>query len=129
MLELQRSYQRIGIGGMTVQMKVGMADFEQHPDYRQPVTVDVDLYRYAGRLEVRDLADTLDYDRLYRKLHDAWPALPHTDLLETLAEDLVAFCFEDRRVDAVGVKLRKPAIYGGIGTPVVELFRLRADQG
>ena len=128
MIDRERSWQRIGLEAVTVQMKVGAAAFEQHPDYRQPVVVDVDLFRFVGRLDVAALEDTLDYDRLYRELHHGWPGRQHTDLLETLAEDLLAFCFEDVRVDAVRVKLRQPAIYGGVATPVVEMFRLRTDQ-
>ncbi len=128
MIDRERSWQRIGLEGVTVQMKVGAAAFEQHPDYRQPLVIDVDLFRFGGGIRVAGLADTLDYDRLYRELHHGWPARDHTDLLETLAEDLLAFCFDDPRVDAARVRLRKPAIYGGVATPVVEMFRLRSDQ-
>lgn len=127
MFEAPRSWHRIGLEGVTVSMKVGAADFEQHPNHRQPLVIDVDLYRFAGPLPVAGLADTLDYDRLYRQLTEVWPKRAHTDLLETLAEDLLAFCFEDPRVDAVRVKLRKPAIYGGQATPVVEILRVKTD--
>jgi dihydroneopterin aldolase len=129
MFDGSRDWQRIGLEGVTVLMKVGVADFEQHPDYRQPVVVDVDLFRFLGRVPIDRLADTLDYDRLQRQLLEVWPTRPHTDLLETLAEDLLAFCFEDPRVDAVRVKLCKPAIYGGRATPVVEMFRRRDGAG
>ncbi|MFW5678744.1 MAG: dihydroneopterin aldolase [Pseudomonadota bacterium] len=128
MFDGSRDWQRIGLEGVTVLMQVGVADFEQHPNYHQPVVVDVDLFRFVGRVPIGELADTLDYDRLRRELLEGWPTRPHTDLLETLAEDLLAFCFEDPRVDAARVKLRKPAIYGGRATPVVELFR-RRDAG
>ncbi|MEO1092379.1 MAG: dihydroneopterin aldolase [Pseudomonadota bacterium] len=128
MFDDDRSYHKISLSGLTVDMKIGVASFERHPDFRQPLLVDVDLYRLAGTLVVDGLADTLDYDRVFTHLSEVWPARPHTDLLETLAEDLVAFCLEDSRIDVVRVRLAKPAVYGGRAVPSVEILRHRRDH-
>jgi dihydroneopterin aldolase len=126
MLETMRSYERIALREVTVDVRIGVRDAERQGP--QPVVVDVELYRHRrGFPPGGTLEDCLDYDRLYRHLVEDWPERPHTDLLERLAEDLVAFCLEDGRVEACRVRLRKPAIYAGRAIPEIELWRRRED--
>lgn len=114
----------VALRGVRVWLRVGVrAEERRRP---QPVEVEVELYRRAPRDRRGGLAACLDYDRLHRHLTEDWPARPHTELLEELAEDLVAFCLADPRVEACRVVVRKPEIYAGRGVPEVILYRVRA---
>lgn len=114
----------VALRGVRLQLRVGVhAGERQQP---QPVEVEVELYRRRPPGERRGLADCLDYDRLYHHLTREWPQRPHTELLEQLAEELVAFCLADPRVEACRVVVRKPAIYAGRAVPEVVLYRQRA---
>lgn len=121
-----RGYQCVALRDVALEVRLGAYAAEREAP--QPVLVDVELYRRhgafarGGRLE-----DCLDYDRVFRHLTEEWPRRPHTDLLERLAEDLVRFCLEDRRVEACRVVVRKPAIYAGRAVPAVEIYRLRGE--
>jgi dihydroneopterin aldolase len=55
----------------------------------------------------------------------AWPQRPHTALLETLAEDLVAHCFMIEAVQACRVSIEKPDIFNDADAAGVEVFRVR----
>jgi dihydroneopterin aldolase len=67
----------------------------------------------------------LDYDPI-RKAIRAWPGRPHTPLLETLAEELVALCLADPRVQSCRVSVAKPDIFNEAAAAGVELFRTRS---
>ncbi len=114
----------VALRAVRLWLRVGVREEERRRP--QPVEVEVELYRRAPRDRRGGLAACLDYDRLHRHLTEAWPARPHTGLLEELAEDLVAFCLADPRVEACRVVVRKPEIYAGRGVPEVSLYRARA---
>ena len=91
--DLNASYQRIGLKGLTVEMHIGIAEHEQ--GRKQRVVVHVDLFAHAETLAPSNIKDCLDYDRIHAYVTAEWPKRPHTDLLETLAEELVQFCLQD----------------------------------
>jgi 7,8-dihydroneopterin aldolase/epimerase/oxygenase len=121
-----RSYQRIGLEEVELDLRIGA--YETERGAAQRVTVAVDLFRAAGPFRGQ-LDACLDYDRVRRYLEEVLPGRPHVDLLEELAENVIGFCFADPRVEACRVTLRKPAIYPGSARPVVEVYRRREDQG
>ncbi len=92
-------------------------------DREQPFAIDVvaemDL-RSAQALD--DLAETLDYAALHRRLIDVVATTSYV-LLERLAGDLLDAVFEDRRVVRAEVTIAKPAILDG-ATPAVTLARV-----
>ena len=47
------------------------------------------------------------------------------ELLETLLEELVAFVFEDARVEWCRVAIKKPHVFHGVAVPEVAFFRER----
>ena len=119
-----RSYQCVALRDVALEVRLGA--FAGERDAPQPVLVDVELYRHHGPFaDGLGLEGCLNYDRVFRHLMDEWPRRPHTDLLERLAEDLVAFCLEDEQVEACRVVVRKPAIYAGRAVPAVEVYRRR----
>jgi len=66
----------------------------------------------------------MDYDTIRQALL-AWPTRPHTNLLETLAEELVALCLAIPAVQACRVRVEKPDIFNEVDAAGVELFRVR----
>lgn len=123
MWDRRSSYQCLALRDVRVPVRLGAFPAEEAAP--QPVSVDVELYRRYGRFESADLAECLDYSRVFRHLTETWPSRPHTPLLEQLAEDLVEFCLADERVEACRVVIRKLAIYRGRGVPEITVYRLR----
>ena len=126
MWDPQASYQCLALRDVRVAVRLGA--FAPERAAPQPVSVDVELYRRLERFEGRGLADCLDYDRVFRHLTEAWPERPHTDLLEELAEELVAFCLADERVEACRVVIRKPEVYAGRAVPEIAVYRRRPGR-
>jgi len=76
---------------------------------------------------IGDTCPYIDYDPI-RSAIRAWPSRPHTDLLETLAEELVALCFALEAVQACRVSVEKPDIFNEADAAGVEIFRVRAPD-
>jgi 7,8-dihydroneopterin aldolase/epimerase/oxygenase len=70
-----------------------------------------------------DLADTLDYDALHRRIVEIVEGRSYA-LLERLAGDLLDAIFDDARVIRAQVTIEKPGILDG-ATPGVTLARER----
>ena len=69
----------------------------------------------------------LNYDTI-RDALKTWPQKPHTDLIETLIEELIALCFADSRVEACRVSILKPDIFNEAAGAGLEVYRLRSEQ-
>lgn len=123
----QNSYTRMFLQDVLLNLKVGIAEWERHPDKRQRVFVDVECFMHQNRQKGNSINDVLDYNRLYDYLM-TWQERAHTDLLETLAEDLADFCFRDPRVEACRVQLRKADIYWNAGAAGIEFYRTRESR-
>jgi FolB domain-containing protein len=114
----------VSLNGLVLQLHIGIRDWERAPDRKQRVQVDVECYRpLSPRPE--SIADCMDYSRLYRYLTTDWQGRGHTDLLETLAHDLVAFVFEDATIKTVRVRLAKLDVYLDDAVPSFEIIRNR----
>lgn len=118
------NYECVALTGLVLHLHIGIRDWERHPDRKQRVRVEVECYRPLGEPPQR-VEDCIDYSRLYRYVTTAWPDRGHTDLLETLAHDLLAFAFQDASIAAVRVRLAKLDVYLDDAVPVVELLRHR----
>jgi FolB domain-containing protein len=126
--DAQASYERVALEDLTVELQVGVNQWERTPGKAQRLLVTVEMFRHRGAFSGGSIADCIDYDRVYRHIAAGWtPARAHTDLLESLLEELVAVCFGDERVEACRVAIRKPHVYNGHAVPVVEVYRLRSD--
>ena len=109
--------------GVRTEAHVGRHAWERHAERPARLIVDVDMLAptegpagVAGPL--------IDYD-IVRDAVRAWPGRPHTDLLETLAEELVALCFSIPAVQACRVSVQKPDIFNEADAAGIELFRVR----
>jgi 7,8-dihydroneopterin aldolase/epimerase/oxygenase len=122
------SYERVALEDLTIELQVGVNQWERAPGKAQRLLVSVEMFRHRGPFRGKSVADCINYDRVYSHIVRHWtPARAHIDLLEPLLEELIALCFEDARVEACRVAIRKPHVYNGHAVPVVEVYRLRAD--
>ena len=124
--EAHASYERVALEDLAVELQVGIDQWERVPGKTQRLLVTVEMFRHRDAFLGSSIADCIDYDRVYRHVAAHWtPARAHVDLLEQLLEELVALCFEDARVEACRVAIRKPEVYDGHAVPAVEVYRLR----
>ena len=122
-----RSFHVTKLEDVLVRAKIGIADFERHPGHFQRLSVSVYLYRHGGRVHMPSLDQCMNYSPIYHYIQ-SWQERPHTDLLETLAEDLIEHCFEDESVEACQVELRKLDIYHNAASAGITFYRCRVDQ-
>jgi len=110
-----------------VPLSVGIHDFEKKQP--QPVIVHIDvtapLTRRYDDLRASDTALIIDYDRLYHFVTQELPKLGHVPFLESMAEKILDFCFNDPRVTEVGVRLDKPEAYKGKAKVGIDMRRTR----
>ena len=107
-------------------MRIGINPHEKKPRFTQRLIFDLDLYCTKGRFTGHTIDDCVNYARVVDFLHSL-PKAAHIDLLETLVEKIVQFCFEDSQVSACRVKVAKPDIYAGNPVPSVTFFRTRQN--
>ncbi len=124
----QASYQRILLNAIEVDIRVGVSQAEKVGGRTQPIVVNVEMFRHARSHAGETMDQVIDYDRVHRVVAEEWPRRDHTELLETLLEELVALCFEDARVEACRVSIQKPTIYADTAASGVEVYRLRKDH-
>ena len=120
---LGRNLQIIRLRRLVLDLAIGVFD-EEH-GRTQPVEIEVEAWREAGAFTSGRYEDCLDYHRLFTHLTDVWPKRPHQPLLESWAEDLIAFVFQDAQVDGCRVRLAKLTVYDGRAVPEVEVIRYR----
>jgi len=97
---------RITLTGLRVRGRHGVFDFEreQGQDFVVDVRLDLDLGPAASS---DDVADTVHYGELAGRLAEIVGGEP-VNLIETLADRLLAACLDDRRVSAAEVTVHKP---------------------
>ena len=123
-LDPKRDHVRMVLRDLTVDIVVGLHPWEQ--DRPQRLVVNVEAWAYVdGYYTDGDLARILDYDRIRDVITGDWPKRPHAKLLEPLAEELIALCFEYPTVEAARVRLEKPDIFPEAAGVGIELYRHR----
>ncbi|MEV0728710.1 MULTISPECIES: dihydroneopterin aldolase [Polymorphospora] len=97
---------RISLTGLRAHGRHGVFDFEreQGQDFVVDVVLDVDLRPAAGS---DDVGDTVHYGELAERLVAVVTGEP-VNLIETLADRLVAVCLSDVRVNSATVTVHKP---------------------
>lgn len=123
--DTENSYERVTLRNVHVSVRLGITKAERGG--AQTVAIDLDLFRHRGAFTGESIADCLDYHKAYRFLM-ALEKRPHTDLLESLLEEIAAFCLSDTRIEACRVRVRKPDVYPGHAVSGVEIYRTRAEQ-
>lgn len=115
-----RSHICVRLTGVQTEAHIGLHAWERHPERPTRLLVDVEMLAPTP-----GTAPMIDYDPIREALR-AWPQRAHTDLLETLAEELVTLCFQHPNVAACRVRITKPDIFNEMDGAGIELFRVRA---
>ena len=114
----------VKLNNVVVECRCGVHPWEKHPE--RPNRLSISITLFAG-LNSRRIAEFgyIDYDQI-RDFLKTFPARPHTDLLETILDEIVERCFADERVDACRVSILKLDIFNEAESAGVEVYRTRA---
>ena len=126
-MSLQPCGTRVFIENLVVEIAVGHERWERYPGRRWPVRVDVEMYTSRTDWTGASMEDVVDYSQV-RDYLTTWPERPHVELLETLAEDLLQFCFRDGKVSMVRVRIAKPNLYASGTVAGIEVCRDRVTK-
>jgi dihydroneopterin aldolase len=96
------------VRNMRVAVRIGLLGSEKTAP--QNLDVSVELFAAPDYLQKATQSEIIDYSKLYHYI-ESWEGRPHTELLETLAQDLLAFSFTFPLVTAVKIELSKPEIF------------------
>ena len=122
-------YIRVVLRDVEVEAHVGLHPWEQHPERPSRLLVTVEMFAHLAHGRIAGGAKPIiDYDRVRNGLR-GWSSRPHTPLLETLAEEVVALCLGDPAVEACRVSIVKPDIFNDAAGAGVEIYRVRPRSG
>lgn len=111
--------------GLETEARVGLHPWEQHAERPSRLIVNIEMFaRTAGQFDATHTRPMIDYDPVRQALK-AWPARPHTLLLETLVEEVVKLCFGIAAVEACRVSILKPDIFNDAAAAGIEVYRRR----
>ena len=110
-----------------VNLRVGIHEHEKASPQRVIVNVELeaDLTHRFQDLKDDDLSKIIDYSKIRQFVCHDLPRQNHIPLLETVAEQILAFCFTDPLVQKARIRLEKPHIFPETESVGVELVRER----
>ena len=113
----------IRLNDIETKVRVGI-----HPNEREPQRLLVSVEAEAEYpLQPAAIDQCLDYEMIYDRVTKLWPNRSHTDLLETLAMDLLVYLFESPLVQEASVSVAKPDVFAQAERVSVSLEWSRAD--
>jgi dihydroneopterin aldolase len=120
-----RDHVRVILADVMVERRCGVHPWERHPERPNRLKITVEMFAPLplGPVGAREV---IDYDHV-RDFLKTFPSLPHTDLLETIVEEITATCFENKRVAACRVSVLKPDIFNEAAAAGIEVFRTRIN--
>ena len=115
---------RLYLRAHEVRIHIGAHDFEKHGEQR--VVLHVDLYVPLAQSTPKDdrLDEVVDYD-FVRHAVAARVARGHTELMETLVDDLLQAMLAHPHVRAARVAGEKPDVYPDCAAVGVEVFGIK----
>lgn len=120
-----RDHVRAVIRDVIVERRCGLHPWERHAERPNRLKITVEMFAALPPGSMG--ADAfIDYDPV-RDFLKTFPSLPHTDLLETIVDEIVAKCLENGRVDACRVSVLKPDIFNEAAGAGIEVYRTRAS--
>jgi dihydroneopterin aldolase len=116
---------RVTLADFEIHLALGLHPWERHKERPTRLLVSVELElplaRYYGEAN-----GYIDYDPLYAYIA-TWPGRPHTERIETLAEELLDFLFAKTPASRARVNLRKPDIFVDVSAVGVSYDVSRED--
>lgn len=116
----------IFIETLEVMARIGVHPHEHGRTQRIFVDVQLDLGPAPAPADDR-LGETVDYEALAGAVESMCRA-DHVQLVETLAERIIAWCFKDARVRAATVRIAKPEALSHAAAAGCVVRRVRADE-
>lgn len=116
-----QKYIRVILKEIETNVRIGL--YEEEKKGPQTLLIDVDLWS-SKNYPKNTKDDFIDYDPLRELICEEWPERPHTELLETLAQEVIDFAFKDLRIEAVRVQITKPR-FVNVKQVGIELFQSR----
>lgn len=114
-----KTYQ-LFVEGYDLDLSIGVHDFERESKQKVIVDIMVDMQPLPPNAS-DDIEDVFSYQEITDYLEGLQESA-HTDLVESLAVKIGAFCMRDQRVKRASVKISKPDIVSGcegVGTRMV----------
>lgn len=114
---------RVVLKNAVVERRCGVHLWERHAERPHRLKITIEMF---ARLQPGHAGPSgiIDYDCV-REFLKTFPTLPHTDLLETIANEIVAKCFEIEGVEACRIAVLKPDIFNEVEAAGIEVFRTR----
>lgn len=113
-------YVRVFLKDVVVDLSIGLHPWERHPERPTRLIINVEMFASLPLAE----GAFINYDHVRQRIR-SWSGREHVELLETLAEEVVATCFELPLVEACRVRVEKPQVFNEAAGAGVELFRKR----
>ena len=121
--DAMRAVRHVFVRDLVLQARIGVYDHEKRD--AQKIIVNLDLtVSEAGKGH----GDNIDNVVCYEKAVNGIRAIiggGHINLVETMAEEIAAFCLDDPRVLAARVRVEKPDVIAEAGSVGVEIERTR----
>lgn len=106
---MSNSYLSIFVKNMHVHVRIGLLDVERTAP--QPLQVSVEVFANLEYLSQAVAGEALmDYAQLHKAIK-AWETRPHTELLETLLQDLLQHAFALPQAQRVQASIGKTQIF------------------
>ncbi len=102
---MSNSYISIFVKNMQLHVRIGLLDHEKLAPQR--LNVSIELFAAPDYLQSDEI---IDYSILYTHL-EAWEHRPHTELLETLLQELIELAFSFPTVITAEIYIEKPDIF------------------
>jgi len=126
-LAAAKDHIRVFLHDCKVALRVGAYESEMHAPQTVIINLEVGaaLPHHYQDLNEKSLDRVIDYAPFYDFIQKELPGMGHIPLLETVAEQIIAFCFRDPRIQDVKVRLEKPEMFEGKARAGIEVFRTR----
>jgi dihydroneopterin aldolase len=116
---------RVTLADFEIHLALGLHPWERHPQRPTRLLVSVELELPLARYYA-EASGYIDYDPIYAHIA-TWADRPHTERIETLAEDLLDFLFAKTPAARARVNLRKPDIFADVAAVGVSYDVTRED--
>jgi 7,8-dihydroneopterin aldolase/epimerase/oxygenase len=121
-----RDHIRVVLENAVVERRCGLHPWERHPERPNRLRITVEMFAELQPGPMKSSA-FIDYDPV-RNFIKTFPSLPHTDLLETIVDEIAAKCFENGNVEACRIAVLKPDIFNETEAAGIEVFRTRDSR-
>lgn len=119
------SVRHVFVRDLMVSARIGIYDHEKSGN--QPVRINIDLTVREGDTDIADrFENVVCYEDVVKKT-ESIVGSGHTNLVETMAEEIASACLEDPRVFVARVRVEKLEAIANAASVGVEIERTRSE--